>query len=116
MAADPRGLHPRCWFGSALNMVAANAKLVLSYEVQAGVFGEISGRGIGETFDDGSDLMAKIADGASQAGQAVRPGQAQRSGKREAQRLVQQEFGDELGFEADAEIGAAADGAKMCGP
>jgi len=83
--------------------------------VKARIFGEIAARGIGESLDHNSDLMPQIADGAGQTRQASGAGQADRSYQHQAQELMQQDFRDELGFEADTEIGAAADGAKMAG-
>ena len=73
----------------------------------------LRGHGARKTFDCGGNLAANIAYGGSQAGKSVWPGQAQRTGEREAQELMQHEFGDQPGFEGDAEIRAAADGSKV---
>ena len=83
--------------------------------VEARIFGEIAAGGIREPLDSNYDLMPQIADGAGPTRQAFGAGQADRSEQHQAQDLVQQDFRDELDFEADTEIGAAADGAKMAG-
>ena len=64
--------------------------------LQAGVFGEVSRRGLGKSLDDSSDLMADIANRTGEARQVIGTCEAQRSGQCEAHELVQEEFRDEL--------------------